>query len=341
MTRHTPARIVCAALSALAVATPAGATENGQLRALLGLPGQDMTLPALPGFYTQANFQYYAGAKIKDNDGNTPVRSTALPPLGTLSAEQDTEINAQVLALRASWVSEMQLWDGRVGVSATLPLVSTEADTTLNRLTPVPPQFAPAVDGALAQLAAAGSGSESGVGDMEIAPFVDWQTDQSRVIFAPAVVAPVGSYDKNKVVNPGAGNFWTFRPILTLAYVTESGLEFGARTSYSFNMKNDDTGYTSGQYLHSDGALMYQVRDNLRLGLAGYLVWQTTKDKSETAGLVPEHGNKARVFGLGPSIGWQTEDSRLGLEFKVLQEFAARNRPEGTLAWLRVIYRVN
>ena len=118
--------------------------------------------------------------------------------------------------------------------------------------------------------------------------------------------------------------------------MTENGIEFGARTTYSFNTKNLDTDYKSGQYLHSDGAVMYQIRDGLRLGAAGYLVVQTTKDSGVGA---PEDGNKARVFALGPSIGWQSEDSTIGLEFKVLQEFGAQNRPEGTLGWLRLIYR--
>ena len=331
-------RIVLALIGAGLASGAAQATERGQLRALLGLPGQDLTSPALPGFYVQANYQHYSADDFKDNNGDTPVQSANFPPLGTVSAQQDSKVSADVLALRASWVSESQLWDGRLGLSATLPLVKTHLETKLTRLTPLPAPYAQIADSTLAKLAAANSGDESGVGDMEIAPFIDWQTDSYRVIFAPAFVAPTGDYDANRAVNPGAGNFWTIRPALTLAYVTENGWEFGARTTYSFNTENKDTDYKSGQYLHSDGAVMYQVRDGLRLGAAGYLIYQTTKDSGTGA---PADGYKARVFALGPSIGWQSEDSRLGLEFKVLQEFGVRNRPEGTLGWLRVIYRIN
>ena len=334
-------RLIAAMLLAITASAPAIATERGQLRALLGLPGQDLTSPAMPGFYVQANYQHYYAGEFKDNDGNKPVLSRDAGALGTLSAEQDSQVRADVLALRASWISDFQLWDGRVGISATMPLVKTALTTNLHRTTPVPDAIAPIVDGVIAGLSQANSGEESGLADMEFAPFVDWQTDTYRILFAPAFVAPTGSYDKDRAVNPGAGNFWTFRPALTLAYVTENGWEFGARTTYSFNTKNDDTKYTSGQYLHSDGAAMYQIRDGVRIGAAGYMIVQTTKDKSDIAGAVADNGNKARVFALGPQLGWQTEDSSLGLEFKVLQEFGARNRPEGTIGWLRLIYRVN
>lgn len=338
MKRPTRHRLIAATLATLTFATPALATERGQLRALLGLPGQDLTSPAMPGFYVQANYQHYYAGEFKDNDGKTPVLSRDAGPLGVLSAEQHSQVRADVLALRASWISDYQLWDGRVGLSATMPLVKTALTTDLQRVTPVPPAIAPIVDGVIAGLSQANTGTESGLGDMEFAPFVDWQTDTYRVIFAPAFVAPTGSYDKDRAVNPGAGNFWTLRPALTLAYVTENGWEFGARTTYSYNTRNSDTEYKSGQYLHSDGAVMYQIRDGLRLGAAGYLIYQTTKDSGAGA---PENGNKARVFALGPSVGWQTENAALGLEFKVMQEFGARNRPEGTIGWLRVIYRVN
>jgi hypothetical protein len=335
MLRQYKKHVVLASISAL-LSCAAQATEHGQLRALLGLPGQDLTSPALPGLYLQTNYQHYSADSFKDKDGNTPVQSGNFPPLGVVQAQQDSSVRADVLALRASWVSESQLWDGRLGVSATLPIVKTHIETRLNRLTQLPATIAPVVDAALAKLSAANSGDETGLGDMEIAPFIDWQTETYRILFAPAFVAPTGSYDANRAVNPGAGNFWTIRPALTLAYVTENGIELGARTTYSFNTRNQDTEYKSGQYLHSDGAVMYQVRDGLRVGAAGYLVWQTTKDSGVGA---PEDGNKARVFALGPSIGWQSEDSTIGVEFKVLQEFGAQNRPEGTLGWLRLIYR--
>ncbi|MCX9154792.1 transporter [Niveibacterium sp. 24ML] len=337
---HTSHRLIAASIAALSMTAPAVATERGQLRALLGLPGQDLTSPAMPGFYVQANYQHYYAGEFKDNEGNTPVQKTTIPGLGTVSATQDSQIRADVLALRASWVSETQLWDGRVGVSATLPLIKQTVVTNLTRTTPLPPPFAGLLDQQIAAASAANTGSESGLGDMEIAPFVDWQTDSYRVIFAPAIVAPVGSYDKDKAINTGAGNFWTFRPVLTFGYVTENGWEFGTRATYSFNTENSDTKYTSGQYLHADGAAMYQIREGIRLGAAGYLIYQTTDDKSD-AGTVPNEGNKARVFSLGPQVSWQSEDSTVNVEFKVMQEFGVRNRPEGTLGWLRLVYRLN
>lgn len=311
----------------------AQATERGQLRALLGLPGQDLTSPLLPGWFFQVNYQHYAANKALDNEGN--VAESNLP--GGVKARADSRVRADVVAPRLTWLSNAR-WgeEGRLGLSMTLPYIRSEVRVT------------PAFSGSAAAIAAvspivnaqaqARSGSSDGLGDMEIAPFVDWQDDVSRLTLAMAVVAPTGDYDRNRPVNPGAGNFWTLRPVLSLARVTENGWELGLRNTYSFNTRNRDTDYTSGQYLHSDGSALYTLKDSLRLGVGGYAVVQTTRDSGNGA---PANGNKARVFGLGPVVSWQNDSGRLGLEFKVLEEFGARNRPEGTVAWGRLIMRLD
>lgn len=315
------------------LAGTARATERNQLRALVGLPGQDLTSPLLPGWYFQVNYQHYAANKAVDNDGKVP--ETALP--GGAKARADSRVRADVVAPRLTWLSNARLGEeGRLGLSMTLPYIQSEV-----RVTPAfsgPPAAIAAVAPLVNAQAQARSGSRDGLGDMEIAPFVDWQDDISRMTFAMAVVAPTGDYDKNRPVNPGAGNFWTLRPVLSIARVTENGWELGLRNTYSVNTRNRDTDYTSGQYLHSDGSALYTVKDGLRLGIGGFAVIQTTGDRGTGA---PSNGNKARVFGLGPALSWQNDSGRVGLEFKVLEEFGARNRPEGTVAWGRLIMRLD
>jgi hypothetical protein len=330
--RNDRKKLLLALAAGLAVASsPIQATERNQLRALLGLPGQDLTSPLLPGWYFQVNYQHYAADKVVGDDGK--VAESALPGGGR--ARADARVRADVVAPRLTWLSEARVGEeGRFGLSMTVPFVHTDlrvAPTFFG--SPLPPVAA----GVNAQAAAA-SGERSGLGDVEIAPFVDWQDDISRATLAMAVVAPTGDYDRQRAVNPGAGNFWTLRPVLTVSKVTENGWELGLRNTYSFNTRNRDTGYTSGQYLHSDGSALYAVRDGLRVGLGGYLVLQTTDDKGAGA---PAHGNKARVFALGPVLSWQNESGRVGAEFKVLEEFGARNRPEGRVAWARLILRLD
>lgn len=316
-----------------AASSPAQATENGELRALLGLPGQDLTSPLLPGWYFQVNYQHYAADRKVGNDGKVPESDL---PFG-VKARADARIRADVVAPRLTWLSESRLGEeGRLGLSMTLPWVhkSVAVSPTYFGSAAAIAAVAPTVN---AQAQAA-SGGHSGLGDAEIAPFVDWQDDVSRMTLAMAVVAPTGDYDKNRAVNTGVGNFWTLRPVFTVARVTDNGWELGLRNTYSFNTRNRDTDYTSGQYLHSDGSALYAVKEGLRVGAGGYAVIQTTAD---SGALAPSHGNKARVFGLGPVVSWQNESGRLGLEFKVLEEFGARNRPEGRVIWGRLIMRLD
>ncbi len=328
-------RKIAAALAvAGAIIASAGvqATERNQLRALLGLPGQDLTTPLLPGVYFQTNYQHYSADRANGNDGKPVVAATPQPGV---SARADSHVTGDVLALRGTWLSEARWGEGKLGVSATLPIVRSQVQVSPTILGgPVLPAV---VAGVNAQAAAA-SGTREGLADMEIAPFIDFQDDESRVTFAMAVVAPTGDYDRARPVNPGAGNFWTLRPIVTVSKVFDSGWELGARNTYSFNTENRDTHYTSGQYLHSDLSALYGLKGGFKVGAGGYAVYQTTSDKGVGA---PANGNRARVFGLGPALSWQSESGVWGLEAKVLKEFEAKNRPEGTVAWLRLLIRLD
>jgi hypothetical protein len=323
------------AVALLAACLPAGATERGQLRALLGMPGMDMTTPLLPGFYLQTALQSYSADKYRDNDGNSPPLVSD-PSLPGVKIKQETSVKAQVLATRATWLSEARLGDGRLGWSATLPLVNYEVKTNLSA--EVSAAMQPTVDAALAKASDASSGKTFGRGDLEVSPFIDWQGESSRTALAFGVVMPTGEYDKARIANPGAGKFWTFRPVLTHGLVTESGWELGLRSTYNFNTRNTATGYRSGQYFQADSSALYKLSDSWRVGLQGYAVIQLTRDAGATA---PSDGNKARAFALGPAVNWQNENGDLGLELKVLPEFGVRNRPEGITAWARMLVRLD
>lgn len=318
----------------------AQATENGQVRALLGAPSYELTTPQFPGAYGQIWAQYYRANKLRGDDGNAPVAS-ATTPLGPLSLKADGEIRATVLVPRFTYITETLVNDGRLGFSATLPLIRQENDIRLsatNLPAGLPPATVAVVDSLLAQQSAARSGSKSGQGDLDMTAFVDWQGDDGRTALGVSVVAPTGSYQAGRAVNPGAGKFWTVRPLLIASRVWENGLELGLRATYSINTKNTETDVRSGQYLHVDWAGMYRLDDNWRAGLQGYVLNQFTSDSGPG---VPSHGNKARVFAAGPMVSYQSESGVWALDFKLMQEFGVRNRPEGQIAWLRLNLRLD
>lgn len=317
----------------------ASATENGQLRALLGAPSYELTTPQFPGAYGQIWLQHYSANKLRGNDGKAPVTDTTTP-LGTLPVRADGEIEATVLVPRFTYITETLVQEGRLGFSATLPLVHQRNDVTLTTTLPagLPAATVAAVNGLLAQGSAQRSGSKSGQGDLDVTAFVDWQGDDGRTALGLSVVAPTGSYVAGRAVNPGAGKFWTVRPLLIASRVWDNGLELGLRATYSVNTRNSDTQVRSGQYLHADWAGMYRIDDSWRAGLQGYVVRQFTGDDGPG---VPSHGNKARVYSIGPMVAYQSESGVWALDFKVMQEFGVRNRPQGQLAWVRLNLRLD
>ena len=272
--------------------------------------------------------------------------------------------DAYVMLPRVTYLSTKQLFGANIGFTAMLPLVERQtaisaatsitaanAQTLQAALTPVigPTNAAAVASGASANVLsgasaevnrqmAARTGSNAGIGDLEMSPVLRWEIgDNQAAIFTPTVIFPTGEYDKDLAVNPGFGNFYTFRPSVQYAFIGD-GWDVGARLVLSFNTRNKDTKYRSGNMLNVDFQAMKFVSEDLRLGLQGYVVQQFTKDSSEIAVdqamIDAADGNKMRAYALGPAVAWIKDGGDLLLEGKVLREFGARNRAEGTAFWL-------
>lgn len=327
MTATSPSRRLTVLASALACAcAPAFATENGQVRALLGAPSFEMATPQFPGLYGQLWYQHYEADKVRDDNGDQVVRDA-----GGVPVKVKARVRADVVVPRLTYVTEQIVSDGRLGFSVALPLISQRTSVSLS-------SDVPALAPALAAAGAAQSGEQSGLGDAEVSAFVDWQQDESRIVAGLALGVPTGDYDATRAVNTGAGDYWTMRPLVVASRVWENGVELGARFTYSINSTNRDTDVRSGQYLHADWAAMYRANDLWRVGVQGYVLKQTTNDSGPG---VAEHGNKAQALAAGPLVAYTSESGTWAVDAKVMQEFSVRNRPEGQLAWLRLNLRLD
>jgi hypothetical protein len=328
MIASTPARSVALLASALmaAFAAPAFATENGQVRALLGAPSFELVTPQFPGLYGQVWYQHYEADKVRDNNGDEVTRSAGGVPI-----KVKANVRADVIVPRLTYVTEQLIADGRLGFGAALPIVSLRNHVSLSSAVPA---LQPTLDAQSQSL----SGEQSGLGDMEVSSFIDWQHDEYRVITGLALGVPTGDYEAGRAANPGAGNFWTVRPLIVASRVFENGLEFGTRATYSFNTTNRDTEVRSGQYLHADWTAMYRVTDMWRVGLQGYVLKQTTDDRGPG---VASDGNRAQALAAGPMVAYTSESGTWAVDFKVMQEFEVRNRTEGQIGWLRLNFRLD
>jgi len=348
-TARTPlsTRVPLAGLSALALAmaavAPAMAAENGGQRYSPGVGGSDMTSPLVPGWYVQAPLVAYHANKIKGADGKqatTPITGTSYRAAVDIQAE-----NIAVLP-RVTYLSADRLLGANVGYTVMLPLVKRRAEF---KGTPLLPAGTDATTLATYQAGVdakigAQTGSDFGVGDLEISPLMHWEIgDHQAVTFAPTLVLPSGDYDPAQRVNPGFGNFFTFRPSVQYAFIGD-GWDLGGRAVLSFNTRNRDDGYYSGNMFNFDYQAMAFVSEDVRVGVQGYMVRQLSKDTQKLDGFTPAqklsygkeiiNGNKMSVNAVGPAVAWLRNGGEFLLEGKFLKEFDARNRTEGQAFWL-------
>jgi len=341
----------------------AGAAENGLQRYSPGVGGSDMTAPLVPGWYVQVPLVAYHASKIKGNDGKQATSATPVDAQGPVPAQPGLRSNigiaADTYALlpRLTYLSAHRVLGANVGFTVMLPVMNRRANFTASPNFAGTPYasggpaagFQPLVTAGInARVDATQDGDQSGLGDLEVSPVLHWEIgDHQAVTFAPTVVLPTGNYNVSRRVNTGYGNFYTFRPSVQYSFVGD-GWDVGARTVLSFNTRNKDNGYYSGNMFNLDWQAMAFVSDNWRVGLQGYFVRQLSRDTQNLSGFTATEitdrnlrkeiisGNKSRVNAIGPAVGWLMNGGEMMVEGKFLREFGARNRTEGQAFWLTV-----
>lgn len=366
--QRAPLTLAFAAVSAAVLAlsaTPSLAAENGLQRYSPGVGGSDMTAPLVPGWYVQAPLVAYHASKIKGNDGQqatsaTPVGAQTLPGPVTIPAQpgmrSKIDINADTYALlpRITYLSPRRVLGANIGFTAMLPVMNRRANFTASPIFAGTPYAGIAAaqplitSGINARIDTTQDGDQSGLGDLEVSPVLHWEIgDHQAVTFAPTVVLPTGNYNVSRRVNTGYGNFYTFRPSVQYSFVGD-GWDLGGRAVMSFNTRNKDNGYYSGNMFNFDWQAMAFVSDDWRVGVQGYFVRQISRDTQNLSGFsdaeITERnlrkeiisGNKTSVTAVGPAVGWLMNGGEMMVEGKFMREFNARNRTEGQAFWLTV-----
>lgn len=179
---------------------------------------------------------------------------------------------------------------------------------------------------------------EKGLGDLLIAPvnlFYQWG-DVHAVLYVDFLL-PTGDYDKKRVVNTG-NNHWTVKPAAIFS-VVKPNWEVTGIFNLDINGSNNDyidprTGleskHRSGKAFHMDYTASWRATPNLNIGLQGYY-WDDIEDDRIDGKRVAD--TQTKVFSIGPGIRYQW--GAISLVAKAQYEFAARNRPEGEVYWLR------
>jgi hypothetical protein len=181
----------------------------------------------------------------------------------------------------------------------------------------------------------------SGLGDLTLVPvLLGWKSDNWQYDFLMPIYAPTGSYEVGRLGNTGL-NYWTFDPIVGLAYSnTKTGLTGAAHLGYAINTENNATQYKSGNILHLDTAVqqLFPLGSGLaNIGLEAWYFQQVTCDSGAGATL---GCFKGRTAGIGPVLGYiqPIGNEKLLFEFKWLPELETKNRLKGDYLWLKMVY---
>lgn len=364
MVRSTRQSVWLSAVSFAALACvgqQAVAAENGLQRYSPGIGGSDMTAPLTPGLYFQMPLVHYHARKLKGGDHDQATSATPVAPpdvpvaLPGLRSKIGIKADTYAALPRLTYLSTTRVFGANLGFTVMLPLVKRKADFSASPIyagTYMAAQSATVQNnltaGINAKLDRTSDGNETGLGDMELSPVFHWEIGDNQALnIAPTIVLPTGKYDVKQRVNPGYGKFYTFRPSIQYSYIGD-GWDFGARTIFSFNTRNKDNGYYSGNMFNVDWQLMRFVSDDVRVGLQGYFVRQISKDTQDLSKFSAQeiadknlqkeiiNGNRSSVTAVGPAVGWVVNGGEALVEGKFLQEFGARNRTEGSAFWLSI-----
>ncbi|MBN2134057.1 MAG: transporter [Sedimentisphaerales bacterium] len=312
MTRlNTLLSVVCL-LVALSFAVPAAAYDQ-PLGLNLGFTSfMDGGPPAGPGWYFTEYLQLYNGDHLRD-----------YPNPAARHKDVDAWVNLNQLIYQSD---QALLLGGKWGLDVIVPLVCIDAD-------PAAPD------------------NGAGVGDVTVGPFLQW--DPIMGANGPVLmhrvelqmIVPVGKYDDEKALNPGANHF-SFNPYWAGTWFVTPKLTATCRLHYLWNDKNDDPfiGYgplddlQAGEVFHANFAASYEVLPKqLRVGANGYYLRQISDSEWDGPGDPSDPDSREQVLGIGPGAMWSFSQD-MHLFFNMYFESHVKNRPEGERFNLRFVY---
>jgi hypothetical protein len=261
-----------------------------------------------PGTYVSSGVSFYQG-RIS---GNIDIGGVVF----------DAGAKAELLAgvLSGLYVFEGRLLGGRVGVAVSVPAGHVDLEATAS-VAPLP------VPGGT--LSATRETSGVGLGDVVTRLQLGWDHgDFSHLVWVQAV-APTGRYEpgffpivglNRPGIDTGRAFTWT---------VKGSKLQFNGAVGFNFNFENGETNYLSGNEVHFEWAVGYELTKGLIIGVVGYDLRQLGGDSGAGALLGSFRG---RVDAVGPGLSYTTlvGATPLILNLRHYEEYDAERRIAGS-----------
>jgi hypothetical protein len=287
-------------IAALALATPALASEDGNQHFPIGVLSANAGTPPPEGMLQMQNYMLY------QHDGSLVDANGAKEPF-------PFKLDAEVDAPRFLYT-----WKGEVfaGLHYTTALVTPFVHLNLD--------------------VAGEHGQDTMLGDIDIGNYLGKTTKNGKLsfLFGFETYLPTGHYNQNALINTGS-NFWSFAPSGGITYRPTHRLELTAWGITEINTTNHATHYHSGSDVDIDfGSTWRPFRStaltNLGFGVQGYYYKQYGNDTVD--GVIHADGYKGQEFGLGPQIRFNWPYG--GILFKYQHAMAVENRPKGDKFWI-------
>lgn len=293
--------MLCLSFASL-ISTEVLATENGDTTWPLGVQTVVPALMPEPGETSLYSYTvYYHASKMVDSNGDSVV--------------PDFRLDNYVQALRL-----VHTWN-------------IDTDSGL--------RFSSGIigNGGRVEVEAAGSSaSDNGMRQAYITPL--------NILYSPApnlhllgglsLFAPLGSYDKNSLANT-TPNYKTYVAEFAATWFPIKNWEVSIAPTFSFNERNKDTGYKSGDVMNIDYGIGYRFdkMPQLQVGIAGYYTNQFSDD--DVDGQVVNAGNKLKKVAVGPQLLYNFSENS-GIALKWLHEAQVENGPKGNSIWLQAAF---
>ncbi|MEC5317570.1 transporter [Brenneria populi subsp. brevivirga] len=241
-----------------------------------------------PGWGMALYLRHTRSDAIKDSRGNNSP------------AFRDPKIDVTAGQFQFIYASDYKVFDGVLGLNMIGALVNLDSS------------FASDSPAKL-------SDNGFGLGDFTIGPYIQMLPvmRNGRPVFSQrfelSAIAPVGSFDRNRNINQGSGQ-WSTAAQWAMTVLPTPNWEISARFNYIYNFRTDKAGNVpeqngfrfrngqAGDAAWVNFAASREVAPDIRLGLNGYYLKQLRDDRTNGQ-RVP--GTRQTWFYLGPGASWK------------------------------------
>jgi hypothetical protein len=276
-----------------------------------GSAGLQAGTQAPPGIYVGNLFWVYPTDTLKDDNGDE---------IGS----GNTSLTPMLEAILVSWVTNYKIFGGNVGGTVGLPWMKNLIERDLLDID-----------------------SGWGYSDSILTPLqIGWHKPRYDMLAGYTLYLPTGNYEAGGRDNSGFGMVAQELAFAATGFFDEKRLWHGAGSvAHEFHTKKNDVDIRVGQIMTIEGGFgrtFYKKVNNplpliTNIGVIAYRQFKVTEDSGADVASIVE-GLKDRVYGIGPEFNIFIPQAKLSVIARLVPEFGARVRTQGTTFTLTVVY---